>query len=113
MMQGLYKISCNRRVQTCSLIKKKFQRNMAFSRSKVLLLEKELADHVTMKNGPNKSSQADMTRKEANYKEGECDSTECTNSKVNYQVLTKKPLFRTAQVDFRNTRNEKGRSWTR
>jgi hypothetical protein len=109
-MQSLYKVGCNRRVQTCPLISLYLQRNMAFSRSKVLLLEKEVADHMKVKNGPNKSSQADMTRKEANYKEGECNSTECTNIKVNYQLLTNKSLFRSAHVDFRNTGNERGRS---
>lgn len=83
---------------------------MAFSRSKVLLLEKEIADHMKMKNGPNKLSQADMTRKEANYKEGKCYCTECTSSKVNHQLLTNKSLFRSAHVDFRNIGNERERS---
>lgn len=59
-MQSLFKVGCNQRVQTCSLISLCLQRNMAFSRSKVLLLEKEVADHMKMKNGPNKPSQADM-----------------------------------------------------
>jgi hypothetical protein len=84
MMQSLHTVICKRRMQTCSLINFQLRRNVAFSRSKVLLLKNELANYATPKEDPTKSPQADMSRKEAYYKEGECDSLECTNRKVNY-----------------------------
>lgn len=68
MMQSLHKVICKRRTQTCSLINFQLRRNMAFSRSKVLLLENELENHAAQKKTPNKSPQIDTSRKEAYYK---------------------------------------------
>ncbi|KAJ5459036.1 hypothetical protein N7530_010980 [Penicillium desertorum] len=68
-MQSLHKVICKRRMQTCSLLNFQLRRNVAFSRSKVLFLKNELANHATPKKAPNKSTQADMSRKEAYYKE--------------------------------------------
>jgi hypothetical protein len=83
-MQSLRKVICKRRTQTCSLTNFQLRRNMAFSGSKVLLLENEWENHAAQKEVPNKSSQTDASRKEAYHKKGESDSLECTNSKVNY-----------------------------
>ncbi|KAI3129673.1 hypothetical protein CBS147325_9535 [Penicillium roqueforti] len=67
-MQSLRKVICKRRTQTCSLTNFQLRRNMAFSGSKVLLLENEWENHAAQKEVPNKSSQTDASRKEAYHK---------------------------------------------
>jgi hypothetical protein len=74
-MQRLQRLSIQQRAQACRVINSYLRRNVAFTRSKIVLSESKGTCHTPTTEAQEKSSPSYLRRKDADYKEAECEST--------------------------------------